>query len=96
MTDPEAKATPQIQEFLAREFSWNFTAGECNFLIQLLAHLVQENPPIAPTPDGGKERLNYQSLRTIVLLIEKLSRQLQARAQESSVAFGEEAPEKVQ
>ncbi|GAB4239045.1 MAG: hypothetical protein Kow00109_13770 [Acidobacteriota bacterium] len=96
MANEEPKGSAQIQEFLAREFSWSFTAGECNFLIQLLAHIVQENPPIAPGPDGGKERLNYQSLRTIVLLNEKLSRQLQMRARESSVVFGEEPPEKVQ
>lgn len=79
----------RIQEFMAREFTWAFTAGECNFLLQLLVHLVQENPALVTNQKGEKESLNYQSIRTIVLLNEKLSSQLQKYAQESSVVMGE-------
>ncbi len=88
----------QIQEFMGREFNWIFDAGECNFLIQLLAHLVQENPELKVGKDGKTEKLNYQSIRTIVLLNEKLSRQFQARAGESSVVMGGPGtpPDKVQ
>lgn len=79
----------RIQEFMAREYNWLFTAGECNFLLQLLVHLVQENPALVMSQKGEKESLNYQSIRTIVLLNEKLSNQLQKYAQESSVVMGE-------
>jgi hypothetical protein len=79
----------RIQEFLSREFPWTFSAGECNFLIQLLVHLVQENPALVTGGKGEKEPLNYQSIRTIVLLNEKLSAQLQQRAKESSIVMGE-------
>jgi hypothetical protein len=87
MTDVEPNQ--RIQEFMNREFHWAFTAGECNFLIQLLAHLVQENPPLVRSPKGDMERLNYQSLRTVVLLNEKLSGQLQKRAEDASIVMGE-------
>lgn len=80
-----------IQQFLNQEFDWRLTAGECNFLIQLLAHVVQENPAIVPEAKnpGAKQPLNYQSIRTVVLLNEKLSAQLQQRANERSVVMGE-------
>jgi hypothetical protein len=95
MTD--VNANQRMQEFMNREFPWAFTAGECNFLIQLLAHLVQENPPLVRNPKGEMERLNYQSLRTVVLLNEKLSGQLQNRAEEASIVMGQvPASEKVQ
>lgn len=87
MNDPDQNQ--RIQEFMNREMNWGFTAGECNFLIQLLAHLVQENPELVRNQKGQKERLNYQSLRTIVLLNEKLSGQLQERAKEASIVMGE-------
>lgn len=79
----------RLQEFFNTEFPWNFTAGECNFLIQLLAHLVQENPPFIRGVQGEKEQLNYQSIRLAVLLNEKLSTQFQRRSQEASVVTGE-------
>lgn len=82
----------KIQEFLARDFNWNFTAGECNFLLQLLAFLVQENPPFVQNQKGEKEPLNYQSIRTIVLLNEKLSAQLQGHARDASVMLGDMDP----
>ena len=86
-SDPgERNAT--IQEFLETAFDWSFTAGECNFLIQLLAYIVQENPHFVPNKKGDKEALNYQSLRSIVLLNEKLSGQLQQKAGEASVILG--------
>lgn len=79
----------KIQLFLNSEFGWKLTAGECNFLIQLLAHLVQLNPAIVRNSKGEEERLNYQSIRTIVLINEKLSSQLQQYAQEASVGMGD-------
>lgn len=78
----------RIQEFFGREFSWHFTAGEANFLLQLLVHLVEENPPIVKNPKNEREPLNYQSIRTIVLLNEKLSSQLQKHAEEASIVMG--------
>lgn len=95
MDDPTQK---QIQEFMGREFSWQFDAGECNFLMQLLAHIVQENPELKVGKDGKTEKLNYQSIRTIVLLNEKLSSQFQSRASENSIAMAgpETPPDKVQ
>jgi hypothetical protein len=87
MSDTAQKS--QIEEFLGREFGFVFSAGECNFLIQLLAHLVQENPPLAVGKKGEKEALNYQSIRTIVLLNDKLSAQLQNHAREASIVIGD-------
>jgi len=89
----------RIQEFLNREFTWKLAAGEANFLIQLLAFLVQENPAFVPDDKGVKRPLNYQSIRSIVLLNEKLSGQLQNYANEASVILGgtpPPAPERVQ
>lgn len=86
--DP-AEQNKRIQEFMARDFTWVFTAGECNFLLQLLVHLVQENPALVTNQKGERESLNYQSIRTIVFLNEKLSAQLQKFAQESSVVMSE-------
>ena len=77
----------KIQDFMNRVFQWSFTAGECNFLLQLLAHLVQENPEFVQKQKGAKEALNYQSIRTVVLLNEKLSAQLQEYAKEASVVM---------
>ena len=57
----------QLQSFLNQEHSFVFSAGECNFVIQLLAHLVQENPEMVNGPNGEVEALNYQSIRTIVI-----------------------------
>lgn len=89
--DPEqqAKHNLKMKQFLESEFSWVFTAGECNFLIQLLAYLVQSNPNFVPGKEGKTERLNYQSIRTVVLLNEKLSRQLQSQASNASVILGD-------
>ena len=94
----DVSSQKQIQDFMSREFDWKFEAGECNFLMQLLAHLVQENPELKVGPEGKTEKLNYQSIRTIILLNEKLSRQFQARATESSVVLGGAVtpPDKVQ
>lgn len=94
----DAATQKQVQEFMNREFNWKFDAGECNFLMQLLAHLVQENPELKVGKDGKREKLNYQSIRTIVLLNEKLNRQFQSRAEESSLVLGgpETPPDKVQ
>ena len=86
MDEPQKQ---RLDEFLNTDFDWNFTAGECNFLVQLLAYLVQENPELVRGQDGERERLNYQSIRSIVLLNEKLSGMLQQRAQEASVGIGE-------
>jgi len=83
---------------MSREFNWIFDAGECNFLMQLLAHLVQENPELKVGKEGRAEKLNYQSIRTIILLNEKLSRQFQEHAAASSVVLGGAGvpPDKVQ
>ena len=81
-----------ISEFLNRDFVWEFTAGECNFLIQLLAYVVSENPDFVPDGKGNKEPLNYQSIRSIVLLNEKLSTQLQQRAADASVIIDQVHP----
>ncbi|MFZ0427524.1 MAG: hypothetical protein WAO20_05375 [Acidobacteriota bacterium] len=85
----DADQNRRIQEFMSREFSFNLTAGECNFLIQLLAFVVQENPSIVRGPKGEKEELNYQSIRSIVLMNEKLSQQLQQHAKDASIVMGE-------
>jgi len=87
MSDTEQNR--RIQAFMNQEFPWNFSAGECNFLIQLLVHIVQENPAIVRNPGGQKEPLNYQSIRNVVLLNEKLSHQLQEKAREASIVMGE-------
>ena len=79
----------RMQKFLESEFDWKFSAGECNFLIQLLAYLIQSNPEFVPGKEGKRESLNYQSIRTIVLLNEKLSQQLQKSASDASVILGE-------
>ncbi len=87
----------RIQEFLNHEFQWKFAAGEANFLIQLLAFLVQENPAFVPDDKGVKQKLNYQSIRSIVLLNEKLSSQLQKYSAEASVMLADTpASERVQ
>jgi len=79
----------QFQRFLNQDLDFVFSAGECNFLIQLLAHLVQENPSMVTGQKGESESLNYQSIRTIVLLNEKLSTQLQRHAQDAGIVIGE-------
>jgi len=79
----------QFQRFLNQDLDFVFSAGECNFLIQLLAHLVQENPTMVTGQKGESESLNYQSIRTIVLLNEKLSTQLQRHAQDAGIVIGE-------
>lgn len=79
----------QFQRFLNQDLDFVFSAGECNFLIQLLAHLVQENPTMVTGQKGESESLNYQSIRTIVLLNEKLSNQLQSHAQDAGIVIGE-------
>lgn len=79
----------RVQSFLNQEMSFVISAGECNFLIQLLAHMVQENPALVIGQKGTKESLNYQSIRTIVLLNEKLSEQLQEHAREAGIVIGE-------
>ena len=89
MDTQSSEQNKRLQEFLNRELSFVISAGECNFLIQLLAHLVQENPALVSGQDGKKESLNYQSIRTIVLLNEKLSAQLQQHAKETGIVMGE-------
>ena len=69
MDENQIEQNRKMQEFLNREFDWRLSAGECHFLIQLLAFLVQENPDIVVNPKGEREKLNYQSIRTIVLLL---------------------------
>ncbi|HLV01282.1 MAG TPA: hypothetical protein VKZ59_08450 [Acidobacteriota bacterium] len=87
--EPGEEEKLKIEEFMNQEFHWKLSAGECNFLIQLLVHLVQENPPLVRDAQGQKENLNYQSIRTIVLINEKLSQQLQEYAREASIGLGE-------
>ncbi len=91
MEDPEEQ-NEGIREFLSRDFGWEFSAGECNFLIQLLAYVVSGNPHFVPAGKGNKEPLNYQSIRSIVLLNEKLSTQLQEKAAEASVIIDQVHP----
>ena len=88
----------RMKQFLESDFNWTFTAGEANFLSQLLAYIVQANPPFVPGKEGKREPLNYQSIRSIVLLNEKLSSQLQKQAAGASVILGgvKEGPETVQ
>ncbi len=85
MSSESGERNRQMKEFLESEQNWTFTAGECNFLIQVLAYVAQENPSFVPNKEGNKEPLNYQSLRSIVLLNEKLSGQLQDKASDASV-----------
>jgi hypothetical protein len=89
MNIENSEQNQQFQKFLNQEFGFTFSAGECNFLIQLLAHLVQENPSMVTGQKGETESLNYQSIRTIVLLNEKLSAQLQRHAQDAGIVIGE-------
>jgi len=89
MNMENSEQNQQFQRFLSQDLDFVFSAGECNFLIQLLAHLVQENPSIVASQKGEREALNYQSIRTIVLLNEKLSQQLQRYAQEAGIVIGE-------
>lgn len=89
MTIENREQNQQLQKFLNQEFEFQFSAGECNFLIQLMAHLVQENPAMVTGQKGEAESLNYQSIRTIVLLNEKLSGQLQHHAQDAGIVIGE-------
>jgi hypothetical protein len=88
----------RVQAFLATDFDWQFSAGECNFLLQLMAYVVESNPAFVLNPKGDREPLNYQSIRSIVLLNEKLSAQLQRYAEEASVIIGQmpSASDKVQ
>ncbi|MBI4446575.1 MAG: hypothetical protein HY645_11785 [Acidobacteria bacterium] len=92
MTNEEEEQNRRIQEFLNTEFSWRISAGECNFLISLLAYLVQANPPFVVNQKGERESLNYQSIRSIVLLNEKLNSQLQHYAAEAAVILDESKP----
>lgn len=92
MNIDQEERSRRIQEFLNKEFSWKFSAGECNFLISLLAYLVQENPPFVPNEKGEKEPLTYQSIRSIVLLNEKLNSRLQQYASEAAVILEEMKP----
>lgn len=89
MDQGEGEHKRRIREFLEREFQWRFSAGECNFLIQLLAYIIQANPAFVPNQKGDKEPLTYQSIRSIVLLNEKLSGQLQQKASEASVIISD-------
>ena len=82
----------RIQEFLSRDYSWRLSAGECNFLIQLIAFLVQENPKFIVNDDGNKEPLNYQSIRSMVLLNDKLRAQLQDYAARESIMMDDMDP----
>lgn len=82
----------RIEEFLNRDFAWKLSAGECNFLIQLISFLVQANPPFVVNDQGEKEPLNYQSIRSMVLLNEKLRNQLQEYAARESVIINEIRP----
>jgi hypothetical protein len=92
MDNSQTEHNRRVQEFLGSEYSWKLAAGEANFLIQLLAFLVQENPAFVPDDKGVKRPLNYQSIRSIVLLNEKLSGQLQKYAAEASVILGDMTP----
>ena len=92
MDNSQTEHNRRVQDFLASEYSWKFAAGEANFLIQLLAFLVQENPAFVPDDKGVKRPLNYQSIRSVVLLNEKLSGQLQKYAAEASVILSDMNP----
>ena len=90
--DKNQEENRKIQEFLSREFKWEFMAGECNFLIQLLAFIVQANPAFVINDKGEKEPLDYQSIRSVVLLNEKLNSQLQEYSAEASVILNQMRP----
>lgn len=90
--DENQEENRKIQEFLSREFKWEFMAGECNFLIQLLAFIVQANPAFVINDKGEKEPLDYQSIRSVVLLNEKLNSQLQKYSAEASVILNQMRP----
>ncbi len=92
MDENQEEQNRKIQEFLSREFKWEFMAGECNFLIQLLAFIVQANPAFVINDKGEKEPLDYQSIRSVVLLNEKLNSQLQQYAAEASVILNQMRP----
>ena len=92
MDENQEEQNRKIQEFLSREFKWEFMAGECNFLIQLLAFIVQANPAFVINDKGEKEPLDYQSIRSVVLLNEKLNSQLQEYAAEASVILNQMRP----
>ncbi len=92
MDETQEEQNQKIQEFLGREFRWEFLAGECNFLIQLLAFIVQNNPAFVINDKGEKEPLDYQSIRSVVLLNEKLNGQLQQFAAEASVTLNQMKP----
>ncbi len=92
MDETQEEQSRKIQEFLAREFRWDFLAGECNFLIQLLAFIVQTNPAFVINDKGEKESLDYQSIRSVVMLNEKLNKQLQQYAAEASVTLNQMTP----
>jgi len=92
MDQPKIEQQRRIQEFLSRDYSWRLSAGECNFLIQLIAFLVQENPKFIVNDDGNKEPLNYQSIRSMVLLNDKLRAQLQDYAARESIMMDDMDP----
>lgn len=92
MDQPKIEQQRRIQEFLNRDYSWRLSAGECNFLIQLIAFLVQANPKFIVNDDGEKEPLNYQSIRSMVLLNDKLRAQLQDHAARESIMMDDMDP----
>ena len=92
MDQPKIEQQRRIQEFLSRDYSWRLSAGECNFLIQLIAFLVQANPKFIVNDDGEKEPLNYQSIRSMVLLNDKLRAQLQDHAARESIMMDDMDP----
>jgi hypothetical protein len=98
MSSAQSEHHLKMKQFLESEFNWRFSAGECNFLMQVLAYIIQDNPEFVPGKEGKKERLNYQSIRSIVLLNDKLSGQLQQQAAQASVILGDvqSGPETVQ
>ena len=92
MKSTQAGPQPHLEEFLNKELDWRLCAGECNFLIELLSYIVQTNPSFIPNSKGKREPLNYQSIRSIVLLNERLSLQLHKHASEASVILGDMHP----
>jgi hypothetical protein len=92
MERSKVDSQPQMEEFLNKEFDWRLRAGECNFLIELLAYIVQANPRFIPNSKGKSETLNYQSIRSVVLLNERLSQQLNKHASDASVILGKMHP----
>ena len=92
MERSKVDSQPQMEEFLNKEFDWRLRAGECNFLIELLAYIVQANPRFIPNSKGKSETLNYHSIRSVVLLNERLSQQLNKHASDASVILGKMHP----